>query len=131
MATAIKVVMHMAAEALPANSEAGSSYLADTSHVSAETSRRQTRTAALAMPRHAADSRLLDLGHRPPRHLPRPHRALDPRDNRCRVPGCGKNPCNTHHVEHWADGGPTRLANTAPCRPPPSRRAQEGFTMAL
>jgi hypothetical protein len=40
-------------------------------------------------------------------------RALAIRDRGCAVPGCGRTPnqCHAHHVQHWADGGPTILAN--------------------
>jgi hypothetical protein len=40
-------------------------------------------------------------------------RALVARDGRCAFPGCTRPPvmCHAHHVQHWADGGPTSLAN--------------------
>lgn len=40
-------------------------------------------------------------------------RALAARDGGCVVPGCTAPPqvCDAHHVEHWADGGPTDVAN--------------------
>ncbi|BCN44511.1 HNH endonuclease signature motif containing protein [Prescottella equi] len=40
-------------------------------------------------------------------------RALIARDHGCAFPGCGTPPahCEGHHVKHWADGGPTDLAN--------------------
>ncbi len=42
-------------------------------------------------------------------------RALAARDRGCIVPGCGAPPdaCDAHHVQHWADGGPTDLGNLA------------------
>ncbi len=35
------------------------------------------------------------------------------RDRHCAFPGCRRRPeaCDAHHVVHWADGGPTNLAN--------------------
>jgi len=41
--------------------------------------------------------------------------ALWARDKGCTFPGCGRPPqwCDTHHVKHWADGGPTALLNLA------------------
>ncbi|HEX5421360.1 MAG TPA: DUF222 domain-containing protein, partial [Gammaproteobacteria bacterium] len=40
------------------------------------------------------------------------HRALWARDGGCRFPGCGrKRFVEAHHVEHWATGGETTLAN--------------------
>jgi hypothetical protein len=40
------------------------------------------------------------------------HRALWARDRGCRFPGCGrKRFVEAHHIEHWAKGGETSLAN--------------------
>jgi hypothetical protein len=40
-------------------------------------------------------------------------KALSVRDRHCRFPGCTRPPlmCHAHHIQHWADGGPTCLAN--------------------
>jgi hypothetical protein len=39
-------------------------------------------------------------------------RALEYRDRRCAVPGCGATRgLHAHHLRHWEDGGPTELAN--------------------
>jgi hypothetical protein len=40
-------------------------------------------------------------------------RALITRDRHCIVKGCRRRPaqCAAHHVQHWADGGPTDLPN--------------------
>ncbi|MEU1396327.1 DUF222 domain-containing protein [Micromonospora zamorensis] len=40
-------------------------------------------------------------------------RALVLRDGGCAFPGCDRPPrwCDAHHIEHWADGGQTSLAN--------------------
>ena len=39
-------------------------------------------------------------------------RALWARDRGCRFPGCGRRRfVDAHHIEHWADGGPTSLWN--------------------
>jgi hypothetical protein len=39
--------------------------------------------------------------------------ALILRDQHCAFPGCTRPPsmCHAHHIVHWADGGPTSLAN--------------------
>ena len=39
--------------------------------------------------------------------------ALCLRDRHCAFPGCTRPPsmCHAHHIPHWADGGPTSLAN--------------------
>ncbi len=40
-------------------------------------------------------------------------RALNHRDRGCTHPGCDTPAhwCDAHHITHWADGGPTALAN--------------------
>jgi hypothetical protein len=52
---------------------------------------------------------VLDIGRRTlPTRLKFPLRA---RDRGCRFPGCTSRQVEGHHVEHWADGGATRLDN--------------------
>jgi hypothetical protein len=55
----------------------------------------------------------LDVGRRTPVVPPSMRRAVIVRDRRCRFPGCDRPHtwCDAHHVVHWADGGPTALAN--------------------
>jgi hypothetical protein len=40
-------------------------------------------------------------------------RALVLRDGGCAFPGCDRPArwCDSHHIQHWTDGGPTRLDN--------------------
>lgn len=40
-------------------------------------------------------------------------RMLVARDKGCAFPGCDRPPkhCDAHHVQHWADGGPTSVSN--------------------
>jgi len=40
-------------------------------------------------------------------------RALTARDEQCAFPGCDRPPrwADAHHIQHWADGGPTSLEN--------------------
>lgn len=60
-----------------------------------------------------ADAQPLDVG----RALRVPNAALRiavaARDRHCRFPGCDRPHwwCDEHHIEHWADGGPTNLDN--------------------
>jgi hypothetical protein len=61
----------------------------------------------------AGDGQPLDVG-RAVRTVPSAiRRALDVRDAGCTWKGCDLPPawCDAHHIEHWADGGPTSLAN--------------------
>ena len=68
--------------------------------------------------RIACDCSIAPIVHgemqRTSRVVPGPtRRALAARDKHCRFPGCDMPPAWTdaHHVEHWADGGPTKLFN--------------------
>jgi hypothetical protein len=127
-----QVVVHVDAEVLAAGGEGGSSWLADGSHVSAETSSRLACDSALVVMAHGADGRVLDVGRRTRAISPGLRRALEHRDGGCRFPGCGRTLCDAHHVEAWADGGATSLANTLLlCRRHHRAVHEEGFTMEL
>jgi hypothetical protein len=58
------------------------------------------------------DCRVLGVGRRT-RMIPAwLRRQLWYRDGGCRFPGCGRQGwTNGHHIQHWADGGPTDLEN--------------------
>ncbi|WP_205633186.1 HNH endonuclease signature motif containing protein, partial [Enhygromyxa salina] len=74
-----------------------------------------------------ADGQLLDVG-RSTRSIPSAiTRALWLRDGGCRVPGCGrKRHLHGHHIQAWAEGGPTRLANLVLVCPGHHRMIHEG-----
>ena len=57
----------------------------------------------------------LDVGRASRTVSPAQRRALTIRDRGCVFPGCDRPPgwCDGHHIVHWADGGPTDLANLA------------------
>jgi hypothetical protein len=80
-------------------------------YVSAETSRRIACDASRVVMRHDTAGAVLDVG-RKTRTIPSAiRRALLARDTRCRFPGCTARRCDAHHIEQWADGGPTCLEN--------------------
>ena len=60
---------------------------------------------------HDDTGRVLDVGRKTRAVSPALRRALEYRDGGCRFPGCGLTFCDAHHVEHWADGGETKLDN--------------------
>jgi hypothetical protein len=127
-----QVVVHVDAEALPAGSERGESALEDGQHVSAETSRRLACDAAKVVMTHGPDGSVLDVGRRTRVVPPAVRRALAHRDRGCRFPGCGLRLCDAHHVEHWADGGATKLDNLVQlCRRHHRAVHEEGFTVEL
>jgi len=61
----------------------------------------------------AGGSEPLDVGRRTAIVSPAMRRAVIARDRHCRFPGCDRPStwCDAHHVVHWADGGPTSVAN--------------------
>ncbi len=91
----------------------GSAKLAWAGPVSGETARRLACDADVARVITAGPSEVLDVG-RATRVVPAAiRRALMIRDRGCRFPGCDRPPewTDAHHLRHWADGGPTCLAN--------------------
>lgn len=64
---------------------------------------------------HGAHGTILDVGRRTRAVPPALRRALDFRDGGCRFPGCGAavggHFADAHHVQHWGDGGATKLDN--------------------
>ncbi|MBZ0171745.1 MAG: HNH endonuclease, partial [Phycisphaerales bacterium] len=126
-----QVVVHVDASTLSA-SEAdgqGQAALQDGQRVSAETSRRLACDASTIEMLHDSQGNILDIG-RKTRAIPTPiRRALDHRDQGCcRFPGCEVTHCDAHHVEHWADGGETKLGNLVLlCRRHHRAVHEEGF----
>ena len=81
-------------------------------HIGKEAARRVACDAGLVVLRHAADGQVLDVGRRSRTVPSAMRRALLSRDHgQCQFPGCESRHCDAHHVEHWADGGETRLQN--------------------
>ena len=106
-----QVVVHVDEAALRADSDNGHSVLAGGGRVSAETSRRIACDATRVVMTHDADGKTVDVGRRTRTVPPSIRRALDHRDRHCQFPGCDNRFCDAHHIEHWADGGATRLNN--------------------
>ncbi len=105
---------------------------ADGLRVSAETARRVACDAGAVVMRHAADGAVLDVGRKTRTIPPALRRALQARDRQCRFPGCNARRCDAHHVEHWADGGPTRLDNLVLlCRRHHRAVHEEGFLVRM
>jgi Domain of unknown function (DUF222)/HNH endonuclease len=61
------------------------------------------------------DSVPVDVGRATPVVPAGIRRAVIARDKECAFPACDRPPSwsDAHHVEHWADGGPTALSNLA------------------
>jgi len=123
-----QVVIHVDAPVLADPDQPGESVLDDGDHVSAETSRRLACDASRVVMRHDADGRVTEIGART-RTIPTAlRRALQHRDRGCRFPGCGLRFTQAHHLQHWAEGGPTTLSNLALlCRRHHRSVHEEGF----
>jgi hypothetical protein len=81
--------------------------------VRSELARRLACDASLMRVVMNGRSEPLDVGRRTPVVSAAIRRAVIVRDRGCRFPGCDRPQawCDAHHVVHWADGGPTSLAN--------------------
>jgi hypothetical protein len=106
-----QVVVHVDAAALADPAQPGQSVLEEGSHVSAETSRRLACDASRVVMRHDENGQVVEIGARTRTIPPALRRALQHRDRACRFPGCHVRVGQGHHVEHWAQGGPTTLTN--------------------
>jgi hypothetical protein len=104
-------VVHVDAAVLADPAQPGQSVLEGGGRVSAETSQRLACDASRVVMRHDAGGTLLEIGARTRTIPPALRRALLHRDPRCRFPGCGVRVAQGHHIRHWAQGGPTTLAN--------------------
>jgi hypothetical protein len=80
--------------------------------LSPETTRRLACDASLVTVLEDSNGNVLNVGRKTRSVPPSIRRALGVRDGGCRFPGC----CETryvdaHHIEHWCNGGETRLGN--------------------
>ncbi|HEY8307731.1 MAG TPA: DUF222 domain-containing protein [Lapillicoccus sp.] len=78
-----------------------------------ETLRRMACDAGLLPVVMDGPSHGLDLGRASRPFTPAQVKALWLRDGSCTLPGCGMPAqwADTHHIRHWADGGPSDLGN--------------------
>ncbi len=83
------------------------------STLSAATARRLACDADLIPVVLGTGSQPLDVGRTHRLVTPAQWTALVTRDRHCAFPGCTRLPhaCDAHHLQHWADGGPTALHN--------------------
>ena len=101
--------------------------------VPGETARRIACDAAAAMVVLDAQGAPIGAGRSTRVIPPALRRALVVRDGGCTFPGCDRPPdwTDAHHLEHWADGGPTDLANlTLLCRRHHRMVHEEGWRLA-
>jgi hypothetical protein len=106
-----QVVVHVDAAVLADPTQPGQSELEAMGHVPAGTSQRLACDASRVVMRHDPDGRTVEVGARTRTIPPALRRALLHRDRTCRFPGCSARLGEGHHIQHWAQGGPTTLGN--------------------
>ena len=80
--------------------------------IPAETVRRLSCDASLLRVLENEHGEPLDVGRKTRTIPPAIRRALNTRDGGCRFPGCThQRYVDAHHIEHWANGGETKLSN--------------------
>ena len=81
--------------------------------IAAKTVERMTCDCTLTRVLLGADSVVIDVGRGKRLVTGPPRRALNARDQHCRWPGCDRPAswCTPHHLQHWAQGGTSNLAN--------------------
>ncbi len=127
-----QVVVHVDAAVLADPENPGQSVLEGIGGVSAETSRRLACDGSLVAMVHDEEGRVLDVGRRTRAVSPAMRRALAHRDGGCRFPGCDSKLCDAHHIEHWAEGGETKLENLVLlCRRHHRAVHEEGYRIEL
>jgi len=126
-----QVVVHVDAAVLADPAQPGQSVLEEGPRVSGETSRRLACDASRVVMRHDEEGRVVEIGARTRTIPPALRRALHHRDHSCRFPGCGVRFGQGHHLQHWAQGGPTTLSNLALlCRRHHRAVHEEGYQVA-
>jgi hypothetical protein len=106
-----QIVVHVSAETLR-DRQAGRCEIENGAGVSADTCRRLACDCSLMHVTENDDGSPLDIGRKTRSIPPALRRAMHSRDQGCRFPGC----CNDkyldgHHIEHWVNGGATKLSN--------------------
>ena len=106
-----QVVVHVDAESLREHTP-GRCELEQGPSIPIETARRIACDASLLSVLENEQGEPLDVGRKTRSIPPAIRRALRTRDAGCRFPGCThQRYVDAHHIEHWADGGETKLSN--------------------
>ena len=107
-----QVVVHIAHDALCDVTESSGAEFDDGRAVTVETARRLGCDGALIGVVEGEKGEPLAVGRRTRAVPPAIRRALRVRDGGCRFPGCDRSRfVHAHHIQHWADGGETKLDN--------------------
>lgn len=105
-----QIVVHVSAETLKAGG--GCCEIEDGPAIAAETARRLACDASVVAIVENEKGEPLSVGRKTRSIPPALQRALNSRDQGCRVPGCThKKYTDAHHIQHWAHGGETKMSN--------------------
>jgi len=108
-----QIVVHVDAETLRERT-AGRSEFEHGPSMPAETARRLACDCSVVTIIEDAQGQPLDVGRKTRSIPPALRRALNSRDRGCVFPGCThQRYVDGHHLQHWAEGGATRLSNLA------------------
>ena len=106
-----QVIVHVDAETLREGTP-GRCEIEQGPSIPAETARRLACDCSLLRIIENEHGEPLDVGRKTRSIPPAIRRALNTRDGGCRFPGCThRRYVDAHHIEHWADGGQTKLSN--------------------
>jgi hypothetical protein len=106
-----QIIVHVDAETLT-HGQAGRCELEQGPSIASETARRLACDCSVVRILEIAKGEPLDVGRKTRTIPPGIRRALNARDQGCRFPGCTfKRYVDGHHVQHWANGGETKLSN--------------------
>ena len=108
-----QIVVHVD-DATLRQGQAGRCEIDDGPAIPVETARRMSCDCSKVQIAEGEQGEPLDVGRKTRSIPPALRRALASRDKGCVFPGCNhKRYVDGHHVEHWADGGETKLSNLA------------------
>ena len=125
--------VHTDIDTLQENGQGAESNLENTGNVSAETSRRLACDCSVVHWIDDEDGNTLSIGRKSRTIPPAIRRVLNHRDHGCRFPGCTAHKyTDAHHIQHWADGGETKLDNLVTlCRHHHRAVHEGGFTVKM
>jgi hypothetical protein len=108
-----QIIVHVDAETLR-DGVAGRCEFEEGPSLAAETARRLACDASIVSVVENAQGEPLNVGRKTRSVPPALRRALNARDHGCRFPGCSNTRyVDAHHIQHWANGGETKLSNLA------------------
>ncbi|MGY6554570.1 MAG: DUF222 domain-containing protein [Wenzhouxiangella sp.] len=125
--------VHTDIDTLKESGQGAESSLENPGNVSAETSRRLACDCSVVHWLEDEDGNTLNIGRKSRTIPPAIRRALKHRDKGCRFPGCNAHKhTDAHHIQHWADGGETKLENLVTlCRHHHRAVHEGGFTVKM